>query len=65
MEMGSAGLSNIEMDQRLMGHPTPASRRLDGERRPAKDIRSVPEGNCNARTRGVQEPIATPLSPLA
>ena len=48
-----------------MGHPTPASRRLDGGRRPAKDIWSVPEGNCNVRTQGVQEPVATPLSPLA
>ena len=65
METGPAGPSNIEMDRRPMGHPTPASRRLDGGRRPAKDIRSVPEGNCNVRTRGVQEPVATPLSPLA
>ena len=29
------------------------------------DIRSVPGGNRDARTRGVQEPIVTPLSPLA
>ena len=65
METEPAGPSNIEMDRRPMGHPAPASRRLDGERRPSKDIRSVPEGNCNVRTQGVQEPIATPLSPLA
>ena len=65
METGPAGPCDIEMDQRPMGHPTPASRRLDGERRPARDIRSVPEGNRNVRTRGVQEPVATPLSPLA
>ena len=48
-----------------MGHPTPVSRNLDREMRPAKDIRSVPGGNRDARTRGVQEPIVTPLSPLA
>ena len=65
METRPAGPSNIEMGQRPMGHPTPASRRLDGERQPSKDIRSVPEGNCNVWTRGVQEPVATPLSPLA
>ena len=65
METEPAGPSNIEMDRRPMGHPAPASRRLDGKRRPSKDIRSVPEGNCNVRTQGVQEPVATPLSPLA
>ena len=48
-----------------MGHPTPLSRNLDREMRPAKYIRSVPGGNRNARTRGVQETIVTPLSPLA
>ena len=48
-----------------MGHPTPVSQNLDREVRPAKDIRSVPGGNRDARTRGVQEPIVTPLSPLA
>ena len=62
---GSAGPSNTEMDRRPMGHPTPVSRNLDREIGPAKDIRSVPGGNRNARTRGVQEPIVTPLSPLA
>ena len=64
VETGPAGPCDIEMDQRPMGHPTPASRRLDGARRPARDIRSVPEGNRNVRTQGVQEPVATPLSPL-
>ena len=62
---GSAGPSNTEMDRRPMGHPTPVSRNLDRDIRPAKDIRSVPRGNRNARTREVQEPIVTPLSPLA
>ena len=62
---GSAGPSNTEMDRRPMGHPTPVSRNLDREMQPAKDIRSVPGGNRDARTRGVQEPIVTPLSPLA
>ena len=65
VETGPAGPRDIEMDPRPMGHPTPASRRLDGERRPARDIRSVSEGNRNVRTRGVQEPVGTPLSPLA
>ena len=59
------GPSNTEMDRRPMGHPTPVSRNLDRGMQPAKDIRSVPGGNRNARTRGVQEPIVTPLSPLA
>ena len=58
---GSAGPSNTEMDQRLM----PVSRILDREMRPAKDIRSVPRGNRDVRTQGVQEPIVSPLSPLA
>ena len=65
VEMGPAGPRDIEVDSRPRGHPTPASRRLDGERRPAGDIRSVSEGNCRVRTRGVQEPVATALSPLA
>ena len=62
---GSAGLSNTEMDRRPSGHPTPVSRDLDREMRPAKDIRSVPRGNRDVRARGVQEPIVSPLSPLA
>ena len=62
---GSAGPSNTEMDRRLSGHPTPVSRDLDREMRPAKDIRSVPRGNRDVRARGVQEPIVSPLSPLA
>ena len=63
--MGPAGPRYIEVDPRQMGHPTPASRRLDGEGRPAGDIRSGSEGNCWVRTRGIQEPVATALSPLA
>ena len=62
---GSAGPSNTEMDQRPSGHPMPVSRILDREMRPAKDIRSVPRGNRDVRTRGVEEPIVSPLSPLA
>ena len=48
-----------------MGHPTPVLRNLDKGMRPAKDIRSVPRGNRNARTWGVQKPIVTSLSALA
>ena len=33
--------------------------------RPAGNIRSFREGNCNVRARGVQEPLASHLSPLA
>ena len=33
--------------------------------RPAKDIRAVPRGNHDIRTRSVQEPLTLPLSPLA
>ena len=36
-----------------------------GGMRPAKDIQPVPRGNRNARTRGVQKTIMTPLSALA
>ena len=32
---------------------------------PAEDIQSVPRGNRNARTLGVQKTIVTPLSALA
>ena len=48
-----------------MGHPTPVFRNLDRGMRPAKDTRSVPRGNRNARTWGVQKPIVTSLSALA
>ena len=41
------------------------SRVLDRGMRPAKDIRSVRKGNRDVRTRGVQEPLTSPLSPLA
>ena len=62
---GSAGPSYTKMDQRPSGHPMPVSRNLDREMRPAKDIQSVPRGNHDVRTRDVQEPIVSPLSPLA
>ena len=48
-----------------MGHPMPVFRYLDRGMRPAKDIRSVPRGNRNARTWGVQKPIVVSLSDLA
>ena len=48
-----------------MGHPTPILRNLDKGVRPAKDIRSVPRANRNARTWGVQKPIVASLSALA
>ena len=62
---GSAGPGNTEMDRRPMGHPTPVFRDLDREMQPTKDTQSVPGGNHNAQTWGVQEHIATPFSPLA
>ena len=37
-------------------HPTPVSRNLDTEMRPAKDIRSVQRGNRDVRAR---EPIVS------
>ena len=43
----------------------PVLRNLDRGMRPAKDIQSVPRGNSNTRTRGVQKTIVTPLSALA
>ena len=63
--IGSADPSDTDMGQRPSGHPIPVSRGLDREMRPAKDIRSVPRGNRDVRTRGVQEPLASTLSPLA
>ena len=62
---GSAGPSTTEVDRRPTGHPTPVLRNLDRGMRPAKDIQPVPRGNRNARTRGVQKTIVTPLSALA
>ena len=62
---GSAGPSTTEVDRRPTGHPTPVLRNLDRGMRPAKDIQSVPRGNRNARTRGVQKTIVTPHSALA
>ena len=63
--IGSADPSDTDMGRRPSGHPIPVSRVLDREMRPAKDIRSVPRGNHDVRTQGVQEPLASPLSPLA
>ena len=62
---GPAGPNTTEMDRRPMGHPTPVFRNLDRGMRPTKDTRSVPRGNHNARTWGVQKPIVTSLSALA
>ena len=62
---GSAGPSTAEVDRRPTGPPTPVLRNLDRGMRPAKDIQSVPRGNSNTRTRGVQKTIVTPLSALA
>ena len=58
---GSAGPSTAEVDRR----PTPVLRNLDRGMQAAKDIQSVPRGNSNTQTRGVQKTIVTPLSALA
>ena len=63
--IGSADPDDTDMGRRPSGHPIPVSRVLDREMRPAKDIRSVRKGNRDVRTRGVQEPLTSPLSPLA
>ena len=63
--IGSADPDDTEMGRRPSGHPIPISRVLDRGMRPAKDIRSVRKGNYDVRTRGVQEPLTSPLSPLA
>ena len=62
---GSTGLSTTEVDRQPTGHQTPVLRNLDRGMRPAKDIQPVPRGNRNARTRGVQKTIVTPLLALA
>ena len=64
---GSTGpsTSTTEVDRRPTGHQTPVLRNLDRGMRPAKDIQPVPRGNRNARSRGIQKTIATPLSALA
>ena len=62
---GSTGPSTTEVDRRPTGHQTPVLRNLDRGMRPAKDIQPVPRGNRNARPRGVQKTIVTPLSALA
>ena len=63
--IGSADPDDTDMGRRPSGHPIPVSRVLDREMRPAKDIRSVRKGNRDVRTRGVQKPLTSPLSPLA
>ena len=63
--IGSADPDDTDMGRRPSGHPIPVSRVLDREMRLAKDIRSVRKGNRDVRTRGVQEPLTSPLSPLA
>ena len=62
---GPAGPSTAEVDRRPTGPPTPVLRNLDRGMRPAKNFQSVPRGNSNTRTRGVQKTIVTPLSALA
>ena len=63
--IGSADPDDTERGRRPSGHPIPVSRGLDRGMRPAKDIRSVQKGNRDVRARGVQEPLTSPLSPLA
>ena len=62
---GPAGPSTAEVDRRPTGPPTPVLRNMDRGMRPAKNFQSVPRGNSNTRTRGVQKTIVTPLSALA
>ena len=62
---GPADPDDTERDRRPSGHPIPVSRGLDWGMRPAGNIRSVRKGNCDVRARGVQEPLTSPLSPLA
>ena len=63
--IGSADPYDTEMGRRPSGHPIPVSRGLDRGMRPAKDIWSVRKGNRDVRARGVQEPLTSPLLPLA
>ena len=63
--IGPADPDDTERDRRPGGHPMPVSRGLDRGIRPAKNIRSVRKGNRDVRARGVQEPLTSPLSPLA
>ena len=64
--IGSAKPDDTGRGRRPSGHPIPVSRGLDRGMRPAKDIRPVWKGNRDVRdVRGVQEPLTSPLSPLA
>ena len=63
--IGPADPDDTERDRRPSGHPIPVSRGLDRGMRPAKNIRSVRKGNRDVRAQGVQEPLTSPLSPLA
>ena len=63
--IGSANPDDTERDRRPSGHPIPVSRGVDRGMRPAKDIRLVRKGNRDVRARGVQEPLISPISPLA
>ena len=62
---GPADPDDTERDRRPCGHPILASRDSDRGMRPAGNIRSFREGNCDVRARGVQEPLASHLSPFA
>ena len=62
---GPADPDDTERDRRPSGHPIPASRDSDRGMRPAGNIWSFREGNCDVRARGVQEPLTSHLSPLA
>ena len=63
--IGSADPDDTGMGRQPSGHLIPISRVVDREMRPAKDIRSVRKGNRDVRTRGVREPLTSPLLPLA
>ena len=58
-------VSRYPVPPKWTGDRRAIQRNLDRGMRPAKDIQSVPRGNRNARTRGVQKTIVTPLSALA
>ena len=62
---GPVDPDGTERDRRPSGHPIPVSRGLDRGMRPAGNIQPVRKGDCDVRARGVQEPLTSPLSPLA